>query len=54
MCFIAGNNDSEDNTYIAGVVDTSEQLIAHVADTADTHNVANISENFHKNLKCPQ
>ncbi len=45
MCFIAGagNNDSEDNTYIAGVVDTSEQIIAQVVDTADKHKVANIS-----------
>ena len=33
------------------VVDTAEQLIAGVVDTADKHSFANISENFRKNSK---
>ncbi len=39
---------------IAGAIDTGEKLMAGVVDTGNKHKVANISPNFHKNLKWPQ
>jgi hypothetical protein len=45
----AGVNDK----FIAGVIDTGEQLITGVIDTCDKHLFANVSENFQKNSKLP-
>ncbi len=39
--------------FIAGVVDTSKQLITGVIDTGDKHSFANVSENFQKNSIWP-
>ncbi len=44
-------SSSSHNKFIAGVVDTGEQLIACVVDTGDKHSFANISANFRKKSK---